>query len=335
MRIFVTGGTGLLGNTVLRQLTEQGHQLISLVRGEPDPDVFGGIETEFARGDINDKHVIQSAVDGCDAVIHSAALIHIGWSRLKESTRVNVGGTRTVVDACCRFGVPLVHVGTVDTLGLGSRDVIADETTEFDAGEPPILCSYVVSKLDGVREVIAGVDRKLRCVIVHPGFMIGPWDWKPSSGRMIVEVSKVWRPIAPSGGGSMCDSRDVAAGTISAMHRMLDLQIPADGRQYVLGGENWTYFEYWKEIATRTGVRPPIMPAGPAQRWIGSVAGDVISRFSKQESDLNSAAVRMGSQFHWYDSSRAKSELGYRWRDPNESLDDAIQWLRSRGMIRR
>ena len=75
------------------------------------------------------------------------------------------------------------------------------------------------------------------------------------------------------------------------------------------------------------------MPAGPAQRWIGQVAGDVMSKFMKGESDLNSASVRMSSQFHWYDSSRAKEELGYRSRDPDESIDDAIDWLQGRRMI--
>lgn len=333
MRIFVTGGTGLLGNTILRQLAAQGHDLIALVRSEPDKGVFDGIKTDFAKGDLSDKETIYAATQGCDAVIHSAGLIHLGWKRLEESLAINRDGTRMVVDACCKYHVPLVHVGTVDTLAVGSRGDVADETTELDRNGGKIPCSYILSKRAGVDEVLVGVDRKLRSVIVHPGFMLGPWDWKPSSGRMIVEVVKAWRPIAPSGGASICDSRDVATGTIAAMQRMLENQIPSDGRQYILAGENWTYYELWKEITSRCDVRGPIMPAGPAQRWIGRVAGDVISKFSKTEGDFNSAAVRMSSQFHWYDSSRAKDELGYRSRDPSLSIDDAIKWLRNQGMI--
>ncbi|WP_338093081.1 NAD-dependent epimerase/dehydratase family protein [Rubripirellula obstinata] len=329
----MTGGTGLLGNTILRQLTQQGHDLIALVRGDPDPAVFDGIETEFAKGDLADKEAVFAAVQGCDAVIHSAGLIHLGWKRLEESMAVNRDGTRMVVDACCKHDVPLVHIGTVDTLAVGSRGEVADETTELDRNGGKIPCSYIVSKRAGVEEVLAGVDRKLRSVIVHPGFMLGPWDWKPSSGRMIVEVVKAWRPIAPSGGASICDSRDVASGTIAAMQRMLENSIPSSGRQYILAGENWTYYELWKEITRRCGVRGPIMPAGPAQRWIGRVAGDVMSKLSKNEGDLNSAAVRMSSQFHWYDNSRAKEELGYRSRDPSESIDDAINWLERQKMI--
>lgn len=334
MRIFVTGGTGLLGNTILRQLSEEGHDLVALVRGKPDTTVFDGIDAEFAVGELSDKDVVFSAVNGCDAVIHSAGLIHFGWKRLDDSMAVNRDGTRTVVDACCKYDVPLVHVGTVDTQAVGSRSEIVDEETPIDHNGGQVPCSYVLSKRAGMDEVIAGVDRKLRCVVVHPGFMLGPWDWKPSSGRMIVGIVKSWQPLAPAGGTSLCDSRDVAAGTIAAMHRMIDNAIPADGRQYILAGENWTFFELWKEITHRCGVRGPIMPAGPMQRWIGRTFGDLKGKLTESEGDLNSAAVRMSSQFHWYDSTRAKAELGYRSRDPSESIDDAIEWLRDLSLIR-
>lgn len=188
MRVFVTGGTGLLGNTILRQLSDAGHQLISLVRGAPEDRVFAGIKTDFARGDLLDREVVDQAIAQCDAVIHSAALIHIGWKRLDESMRVNRDGTRSVVDACLKHGRKLIHVGTVDTLAAGTRNQPANESTPLDNAGGQVQCSYVVSKRAGVDEVLTGVNRGLNAVIVHPGFMLGPWDWKPSSGRMVLEV---------------------------------------------------------------------------------------------------------------------------------------------------
>jgi dihydroflavonol-4-reductase len=323
MRIFVTGGTGLLGNTILRQLSESGHELLSLVRGRPNPMVFDGIQTDFVTGDLLDQDVIFDAVSRCDAVIHSAGLIHLGWKRLDESMQVNHDGTRVVVEACLKHDRKLVHVGTSNALAIGSRGAPADETMSLDNAGGQVPCSYVNSKRAGVDEVQRGVERGLNAVIVHPGFMLGPWDWKPSSGRMIVEVGRRWRPIAPSGGCSVCDSRDVAAATIAAMNAEVQ-----SGRQYLLTGENWRYVDLWIEMAKRMGTRVPILAAGPLQRWIGATAGDFLSMV-RAETDFNSAGVKMSSQYHWYDCSRARSELGYQTRDVQESLDDAVAWIKT------
>ncbi len=324
MRIFVTGGTGLLGNTILRQLTPSEHQTIALIRGEPGAEVFDGVEAEFVIGDLCDLAAIDEAVRLCDAVIHSAGLIHLGWQRLAESMRVNRDGTRVIVDACLKHGRKLVHVGTVNTLAVGSKDGPADEQTPLDHAGGQIPCSYVVSKRAGVAEVLSGVERGLRAVIVHPGFMLGPWDWKPSSGRMMLEIGRGWKPIAPSGGCSVCDSRDVARGTIAALERGSE-----DGRQFILAGENWDYKKLWTEMSVRMGTRPPIIRLGPLMGRLAGCAGDCWSKIASQESDVNSASIRMSSQYHWHDSSRARQELGYQTRDVQETLDSSARWIKT------
>ena len=322
MRIFVTGGTGLLGNTILRQLSDAGRESISLVRGTPDSKVFDGVETEFVGGDLLDHEVIDRAVASSDAVIHSAGLIHIGWKKCKESMQVNCDGTRTIVEACRKHDRKLIHVGTVNTLAVGALDRPADELTPLDNQGGQVSCSYVVSKRAGVDQVLSGMQHGLRSVIVHPGFMLGPWDWKPSSGRMMLEVGKGWKPIAPSGGCSVCDSRDVAAATISAVDADVE-----NGRQYILAGQNLSYVELWTEMARRMGTRPPVMAAGPAQEWFAGVAGDLWSAMAG-ERDLNSAGVRMSGMYHYYDSSRARTELGYENRPIAESLDASADWIK-------
>lgn len=329
MRVVVTGGTGLLGNTILRQLTDAGHDTIALVRGEPDDKVFDGIDTEFARGDLSSVDVIDQAVAKSDVVIHSAGLIHLGWKRLDESMAVNRDGTQTIVDACLKHDRTLVHVGTVNTLGIATRDTVADETTPLDFAGGQIPCSYVLSKRAGNDVVLSGVRQGLNAALVHPGFMLGPWDWKPSSGRMLIEVSKAWRPLSPSGGNSVCDSRDVAAATIRAAEKLLIQEIES-GRHFILAGHNMRYIDLWKAMTKAMNAKPPIMRAGPAQRWIGGVAGDVLSKFTTNEPDFNSAAVKMSSQYHFYDCSRAQAELDYQLRPFEESLDDAASWIQSK-----
>ncbi len=326
MIVLVTGGSGLLGNNIVRRLRAVGHHCLTLVRERPGEQVFEGIDVEPVYGSLADEGVIQNAVARCDAIIHSAGLIHIGWNRLGESLRVNRDGTRCIVQAAIAHDRKLVHVGTVDALSLGAPDRPADEST---AVPPPgtlggkVPCSYVISKRAGVDVVRQGVAEGLRAAIVHPGFMLGPWDWKPSSGRMAVEVGRAWRPLCPSGGCSVCDVRDVADATIAAVDRGGDV-----GREFILAGENWTYRRLWQELARRMGRRGPLMKLGPAQRWLGGFVGDSVAKITGNESDINSAAIRMSSDFHYYDSSRAEAELGYERRPIEATLDDAVAWLK-------
>lgn len=324
MRVFITGGTGLLGNNIIRQLSDRGDEILALVRRTPREEVFEGTRTEFAAGDLASHDVIDRCVAECDAVIHSAALIHLGWRREAESMLVNREGTRAIVDAAIRHNKRLVHIGTVNTLGLSSRDVIADEVSPLDHAGGQVLCNYVVSKRASVDQVREGVKRGLRAVVIHPGFMLGPWDWAPSSGRMLTELGRGWKPIYPTGGCSLCDVRDVAAGVITALERGGD-----EGRDYILAGVNWTYKQLWTEMCRRLGKPAPRIPVGPLVRVAAGRLGDLTARLLGREGDLNSASIRMSAQYHWHDSRRAREELGYHNRPPEQTLDDAVAFVQA------
>ncbi|MCG8651597.1 MAG: HpnA protein, partial [Pirellulales bacterium] len=129
--------------------------------------------------------------------------------------------------------------------------------------------------------------------------------------------------IAPSGGCSVCDSRDVARGTIAAIEKG-----GHQGRQFILAGENWDYKRLWTEMAQRMGQRAPVVRLGPLVAAGAGAAGDIWAKVTGRELDVNSAAIRMSSLFHWHDSSRARRELGYQTRDVRESLDASAQWIR-------
>ena len=345
MRILVTGATGLLGNSILRQLwSSTDHDPVVLVRQEPDPVVFDESEADAAPSDrsleivrqafasespISDESELQDALNDCvaavDAVIHCAAKIHLGWRKMDESMAINRDGTRRLAKACLRTNKKLVHIGTVNSIALGSKSTPADESTSFDHAGGQVGCSYVESKRAANREVLSAVKQGLDAVILHPGFMLGPWDWKPSSGRMLLELGKGWKPIAPRGGCSVCDARDVAKAVVSAVDRPIE-----PGRQFILAGHNWTYRRLWTEMAARMGTRPPVRSLGPGVEYLAGLFGDLWTRCSGRENDLNSAQIAMSGQFHWYNSRRAIRELGYEIRPAEETLDDAIAWILNR-----
>lgn len=326
MKIFLTGITGLLGNNIARALTTRGDCVVALVRGKPSAEVLGGIQVQTVLGDLSSTSMIDDAVAQCDAVIHSAALIHLGWTRMDESMHVNRDGTFNVAKAAAAHGKRMVHIGTVNTLAIASNRMETNEDTPITQHNAQVPCAYVASKRASVDVVNKLVGEGLDGVIVHPGFMLGPYDWKPSSGRMLLELGKGYKPIWPVGGCSVCDARDVAVGVLAAMDR------GSTGRQYVLAGENMTYKKLWSEMAIRMGKPKPLMPIGPITRTLAAATGDLSTLITGVEGDINSAGIKMSSQFHWHSSARARAELGYTNRDVALTLDDAATWIKNRFM---
>jgi len=332
MRVFLTGGTGLLGNNLARQLNQRGDSVVALVRQPPPPEIFDGTEADLVVGDLDSHAVIDDAIRQCDAVIHSAALIHIGWQRVDESMRINRDGTAAIAHSARRYGKRMVHISTVNTLALpdqkrgGDTAATANEETPITPKSAQVPCAYVTSKTESVRVVKDAIAQGLDATILHPGFMLGPWDWKPSSGRMILELGRRYVPASPTGGCSVCDVRDVAAGVLSALDR------GQTGRHYILAGENWRYRKLWQEIARRMNRPQPIFPLGPLMRGGVAAYSSLRRLVSGGESDINSAALKISSQWQWYDSSRARDELGYINRDVHQTLDDATAWIKRRFM---
>jgi dihydroflavonol-4-reductase len=325
MRVVVTGATGLLGNNVVRAALEQGDEVVAVSRRSSGSIALKGLDVVPIDADLADWSSVSSQCHGpIDAVIHCAAFIHLGWSKRDEGMRVNVEGTRSALRLAAERGARCVHVSTVNTLAIGSQDRPADEETP---GDGQIPCTYVVTKRAAEAEARAAIDLGQDVVITYPGFMLGPWDWKPSSGRMILDLSRGAPPLVPPGGCSLCDARDVAAGVLRAAkqaHR---------GGRYILAGENWTYFQLWSEIVSRFAKRKPLMTMRSPGRAVVGALGDLAGRLTGSEPIVNSAAIQMAAQFHWYSSQRAIEALGYTPRPGAQAIDDAIVWFREHGYL--
>jgi dihydroflavonol-4-reductase len=169
------------------------------------------------------------------------------------------------------------------------------------------------------------VAQGLQAVTVNPSFMLGPWDWKPSSGRMLLAVGRGSAILAPRGWFSLCDVRDVAAGVLAARDRGLS------GRRYLLAGRTMELFDAFRMMAEVTGARRPLGRAGPLMLKIGGYAGDWLARLSGREPDVNSAAVALAALPKNYSSARAEAELGYTIRPTNDTIRDAWQWFQQHG----
>ncbi|MDP6557097.1 MAG: NAD-dependent epimerase/dehydratase family protein [Pirellulaceae bacterium] len=320
MRVLVTGATGLLGNNLVRLLLNDGVEVRAMSPSARHSKALSSLDVERVEADIRDAAAVARATEKVDAVFHCAGCVKIGWSDHVEHEAINHSGARNVADALRGRDVRLVHVSSVNALGIAWPD---RNGTEEDFDERITPCPYVTSKRAAQDYVANQVDTAdLDAVTVLPGFLLGPWDWKPSSGQILLSVAEHYTPFVPTGGVSLADVRDVARGTVAAFHR------GRTGRRYILAGHNLSYRELWKMMAKTTGTHCPIFPLGPINRWLAGVGIDMRHRLTGREPLVNSASLSLSSMRTCFSSQRAIDELGYRFRPAEEAVEDAWDWLR-------
>lgn len=324
-KVLITGATGLLGNNVLRQCLDLGIETELLVRTKSDRRALEDLLNQSSRplvihdGDITDLDSIRRAAKNCSHIIHAAGDVHIGWQGLEKQRRINVVGSSNMARVAFESKLRFVHVSTVNALGLTGTQAPANEETPF--GHLNIPSTYVVSKREADIEVHRWIDQGLDAIIVHPGFMLGPYDWKLSSGKMLVGLTRSFPLLSPRGGCSLCDTRDVASGIITALDKGLT------GEHFILAGHNISYLDLWRAISDVTGSVRPLWRMDRFTMLTTALIGDIASKFTGKEGDVNSAVVRMSSQYHYYTSEKAARILGYQFRAIHTIINDAWNWL--------
>ncbi len=318
MKVLVTGATGFLGNNLVREMLQAGVTPVCLVRTNYDPRTFAGLNVQIVSGDWENNAFLREAVAQVDAVVHSAAMLHIGWRNVESSIETNVGITARVATLAERCRIRMIHVSTVDALAAAHPRRPQNETA-LEPAKPP--SAYVVSKRLAEAAVLRSVAQGLDAVIVNPGFMVGPWDWKPSSGQMMLALARRFIPLAPAGGCSVVDVRDVCRGIMAAITK------GKTGQRYILGGANVSYLDLWREISAMVGREPPVARLFAPITWLAGGGADIWARIIGREGLINSASIRMGQLFHYYSSEKAFLELNYSISPYQNALAEAWEWF--------
>jgi len=326
MKIFLTGATGFIGGEVARLARLRGDEVVSLVRSPEKAAALTEMGVSVVKGDLDDISAIERGVTGCDAAIHCAAIYEVGISKaeMEPMRRVNVDGTRNVLDVARKAGVSkAVYVSTCATFG-DTKGEIVDETYEHE-GKGYTSCyeeTKVLAHLEAQRVGEAG----LPLVIVQPGGVYGPADHS-ALGGVITKYAKRQLPamLFPDLGLSVVHRDDVAAGILLALDK------GRAGESYVLGGDIETLRGVIATEARILGRRVPrlTIPAGVirALHPVGRIAGPALGAGPNLKEVADSAD---GVTF-WATSDKAKAELGYSPRGLEAGLR---QTLEADGLLR-
>ena len=328
MRVLVTGATGFVGSHAAKAVQDAGHTVRALVRTPAKLETVTarvGVDLaslETSVGDIRDADAVAHAVDGCDAVVHAAAVVSIDPTDEAEVSDTNFAGAQNVLDTAVGAGCdPVVHVSTGEALFPFQTDPVTTDHPVGNARQPyarsKAKCEHLARRHQSLGHGV---------VIVYPALTIGPGDYNES---VQLQPMKLWlsKPIPRSGYTmTMVDVRDVAAVIAASIE-------PGRGpRRYLMFGHTLTSEELLSALREVTGrdLKSVPMPRALFSAW-GRI-GDVAHRFGR-DLVLTSEAVDYMFNYCAGDNSATERDTGIVLRPVTESLADTFAWMRDAGHV--
>jgi nucleoside-diphosphate-sugar epimerase len=329
MRVLVTGGTGFVGSHTATAIRAAGHDVRLLVR---DPDkakrVFAsrGLDPgDLVVGDVTDAACVERALEGCDAVVHAAALVALEAVRAKEVLATNPRGVENVVGGAVRRGLrSIVYVSSGSALftpgagPIGAGSAIANGTS-----------AYARSKADSERIVQRLQEAGAPIRSTYPPGIIGPDDPGLSEGNHTIRTFLRDTMVITSSGFQVVDVRDLAAVHAA----LLEPQAPA-GR-YTIGGPmlDWAALVLLMDELTGRRVRR-FRISGPVMRGLGRL-GDLVKRVRPFDFPLTREGMQFATRWPGIQASPTLGSLGVRFREARETYTDTIRWLYRAGHLTR
>jgi len=321
----VTGANGFVGSHVVRALLARGGRVRVLVRENADVRALAGLDVEVMLGDLRYFDSVERVVAGCDEVYHVAADYRLWLTDPASMYATNLEGTQHVLRAATRAGVSrIVHTSTVGALGIPHGGIGREDTPSSLAA---MTGHYKRSKYMAEQAALEAARAGAPVVIVNPSTPIGALDFKPTpTGRIIVDFLNRRMPAYVETGLNIVDVKDVARGHLLAAER------GRIGEKYILGGENLTLKEFLGRLAAISGLPAPMMRIPYAVAFGYALGAEAVARtVTRRAPRASLTEVRMSRKRMFFDSSKARVELGYSHGPIDPALTAAIEFFRSIG----
>jgi dihydroflavonol-4-reductase len=250
--VLVTGGTGFLGAYIIKELVEKGYAVKAIRRSTKlpffiDKNIFDKVQ--WVDGDVLDVMALEEAMEGVDAVIHSAAIISFYKKDRAKMMNVNIDGTANVVNIALDKKVKrFVYVSSVAALGRTINGENVNENKKWE--DSKINTNYGISKYKAELEVWRGFAEGLTGVIINPSTILGYGDWNTSSSRIFKNVYEEF-PWYTTGINGFVDVEDVAKAAV----QLLASDITEE--RFIINGDNISFQQLFNTIADGFGKRHP------------------------------------------------------------------------------
>ena len=326
MKIFVSGATGSIGSHLVKILSERGDTIHALVRSTEKARNLSFDNVSLFQGDITDKESVDRAMKGCEQAYHVAAYVQVWAKDTGIFYDINVRGTVNVMQSALEHKINrVVFTSTAGIFGPSINGVI----TEDKIRDIDLFNEYEGSKLMAESKVKDFVNIKgLDVVIVSPTRVYGPFLFgDPSSTTLVIHkyVNHGWRlyPGDGKGVGNYVYIEDVAMGHILAMEK------GKTGETYLLGGENYSYIEFFNMLGQVSGIRRVMIKIPMWMQLFYARLQLFMAILSGRKPELTPKWVVRGKYHNELSPEKAIRELGLPLTPLKEGLEKSVEWVRS------
>jgi nucleoside-diphosphate-sugar epimerase len=322
-KILVTGGTGFLGTHIVRQMLEAAGAKNLRVMASSVSEWMKDSGVDAVEGSVTDRNALADACKNVAAIFHLAGKVSRNNDDAAAMNRIHLEGTRLLCEAASEAGVQaIVLASSSGTIAVSEDEQMFDETFP----QPVDVFSrwaYYASKYYQERTALDsfnGEGRKL--VIMNPSLLLGPGDERLSSTKPVLDFLARKIPYSPGGGLNFVDARDAAAAFINA------LEMGGHQEKYLLGAANMTFQQFFGRIERLSGVAAPAIKLPRKVAIAGSgLINSLYGNWGKT-SPIEPSEVEQAEYFWYFDSNKAQKTLNFKPRDPQETLQDTIAYLK-------
>ena len=311
-----------MGTHIVRQLLDKGEQNLR-VMASSIPVWMRDAGVEALEGSVTNKADAAEAVKNVSAIFHLAGKVSRDNDDAALMNRVHIQGTRILCEAA--------KAAAVKTFILASSSgtiAISEDEEVFDETYPPKIdlisrFAYYTSKFYQEKTALENFrGRGLKLVILNPSLLLGTGDERLSSSKPVLDFLARKIPFTPSGGLNFVDARDAAVAFINA------LEEGRHGEKYLLGAENMKFTDFFGRLERLSGVSAPMLRVPKSISVTGANLVDSFFKNWNKTPPFEAKEVEQAELFWYFDSTKASKELGFKPRDPQETLQDTIKYVK-------